>query len=56
MKKEAKPNTGMKEDSKLVGFLKALSKDTPTSNMPQMPEPTFDKEMGGMFKKKKARK
>ena len=51
--KESKPKTGTKVDSSLTSMLKKLSKDKPTEQMPQLPEPLFDKEMGGLFKKKK---
>lgn len=46
---QAEPQSGS-----LSTMLKKLSKSKPTEAMPQLPEPTFDKYMGGMFKKKKS--
>lgn len=53
--KEQKPKTGESMDSGLTTLLKKLSKDKPTSNMPQLPEPTFDRLFGPGFAKKKKR-
>lgn len=53
-KKDIKPRTGRKAESDLVSFLKTLSKgDDAARNVPDMPDPIFDKEMGGMFKRRK---
>lgn len=51
--KSAKPKTGRKADSKMVSFLKELSKSGVSENLPTMPEPVFDEHMGKEFAKRK---
>lgn len=53
MNKDTKPRTGEKADSQMTSMLKRLSKSKPEQQMPKLPEPTFDRYLGGLFKNRK---